>query len=261
MLCQENNTENKNCGRTHQSHITPSNHNTTLNDRMWSSSQALVFLHIPCIATNPLITPNQQQKCFPKAVTESWELHRHQIHPGISYSGEEDGWKMWRMSAGSSETEREERRRSREERGILPSPLPSSPQARLNPVPLVVRMGQDRLAATCQVKLQNQTIKVRHVLYLNTITWRLRTDNPLKPDQRKSEFWSGLQNVFTRKRSWYGQLFTWLPHVIQLENTLHIFTGRYACFWSECTVRLCTCTPSDVTSTKKSSNQRNVSVN
>lgn len=32
------------------------------------------------------------------------------------------------------------------------------------------------------------TITLRHALYLNTITWRLRMDNPLKPDQRKSEF-------------------------------------------------------------------------
>lgn len=166
---------------------------------MWSSSQDLIFHHMPYMATHSLITPNQLQKCSQKAVTESWELHRHQIHPGISYSDEEDGWKMWRMSAGSSETEREERRwsREREERGILPSPLPSSPQARLNSALLVVRMGQDWLAATCQAKLQNQTVKVRHVLYLNTITWRLWTDNPLKPDQRKSKFWSGLQNVFT----------------------------------------------------------------
>lgn len=68
------------------------------------------------------------------------------------------------------------------------------------------------------VKLQNQTIKVRHALSLNTITWRLRMDNPLKPHQRKSEFWSGPQYVFTCKRSWYGRLFTWLQHVIQLEN-------------------------------------------
>lgn len=84
MLCQENNKENKNCGHTHQSHIAPSNHNTTLSGCMWSSSQALIFRHIPFVAAHSLITPNQLQKCFQKAVTESWELHSHQIHPGIT---------------------------------------------------------------------------------------------------------------------------------------------------------------------------------
>ncbi len=73
-----------------------------------------------------LIPHNQEQECFQKAFTESCELQRHQIHSVISYSGEEDGWKMWRMSAGRSETERNERWWLREERGILPSHPPSS---------------------------------------------------------------------------------------------------------------------------------------
>lgn len=66
---------------------------------------------------------------------------------------------------------------------------------------LWLRTGRDQLRgvgegrrATCQVKLppttkkKPHTIKLRHVLSLNTITWPLRVDNPLKPDQRKSEF-------------------------------------------------------------------------
>lgn len=190
-----------------------------------------------------LIPPNQGQKCFQKAFTESCELHRHKIHSGISYSGKEDGWKMWQMSAGRSEPESGERWWSREEEGhasISSSLLPLKP--RLNSALVVARMGQDQLAATRQVKLKNQTIKLRHVLSSNTITWRLRMDNPLKPDQRKSEFWSGLQcvRVFTCRRSWYRQLFTWLQHVIQLENTLHLFMKELCCLlaWktAECTV-------------------------
>lgn len=55
-------------------------------------------------------------------------------------------------------------------------------------------------ALNIALKLQNQTIRLRHALFLNTITWRLWMDNPLKPDQRKSEFWSGLQCVFTCKK-------------------------------------------------------------
>lgn len=55
-------------------------------------------------------------------------------------------------------------------------------------------------------------------------------DNPLKPDQRKSEFWSGLQCVFTCRRSLYGELFTWPQHVIQLENILCRVTRNYARF-------------------------------
>lgn len=52
--------------------------------------------------------------------------------------------------------------------------------------------------------------------------------------KEKSEFWSGLQNVFTCKRSWYGQLFTWVQHVIQLEYTLHLFMRSSVCFcWHE----------------------------
>lgn len=117
---------------------------------------------------------------------------------------------------------------------------PPPPQPRLNSVLLVARMGRDQLAAACQVKLRNQTIKLRHVLSLNTITWRLRMDNPLKPDQRKSEFWSGLQCVRVYRRSWYRQLFTWLQHVIQLENTLHLFMKElcrlFAWKTAECTV-------------------------
>lgn len=54
------------------------------------------------------------------------------------------------------------------------------------------------------VKLQNQSFKLRHALSLNMITWSLWMDNPLMLDQRMPEFWSGLQYVFTRKRSWYG---------------------------------------------------------
>lgn len=59
-----------------------------------------------------------------------------------------------------------------------------------------------KLNSPQQQQKKTHTIKLRHVLSLNTITWPLRVDNPLKPDQRKSEFWSGLQNVFTcRKES------------------------------------------------------------
>lgn len=36
------------------------------------------------------MTPNQKEKCFQKAFTESREPHRHQIYSGISYSGEEE---------------------------------------------------------------------------------------------------------------------------------------------------------------------------
>lgn len=37
------------------------------------------------------MTPNQEEKCFQKAFTESREPRRHQIYSGISYSGEEEG--------------------------------------------------------------------------------------------------------------------------------------------------------------------------
>lgn len=77
---------------------------------------------------------------------------------------------------------------------------------------VVVRMGQKQLAATCQVKLQTQTIKVWHVLSWKMITWPLWMDNPLKADQRKSKFWSGLQRVFTCRQS----RCRWLQHLIPL---------------------------------------------
>ncbi len=99
----------------------------------------------------------------------------------------EDGWKMWRMSAGRSETERKGRQWSGEGRGTLPSHRPSS--LNLASTLFYLWWGWDRTswqqhAKRC-VKLQNQTIKLRHALSLNTITWRLQMDNPLKPDQRK----------------------------------------------------------------------------
>lgn len=181
VLCQESNKESKNCRHTHQSHITPSNHNTTLNGCMWSSSQALMFRYIPYMATHSLITRNQLQKScdwvLGAAQTPNSPWHQLFRRGGWLEDVTDVCRKQWDWKGRKAVIEREER-------GILPSPLPSSPQARLNPALLVVRMGQDRLAATSQVKLPNQTVKVSHVLYLNTITWRLWTDNPLKPDQR-----------------------------------------------------------------------------
>lgn len=131
-----------------------------------------------------LITPNQEQQCLPKAFTESWELHRHQIHSGIIQAR----GMAWRCDGCLQEGARPKGKNDgdRERRETYFHLI--SPQPRLNSAPLDggwARMGQDQLAATCQVKLQNQTIKLRHALSLNTITWRLRMDNPLKPDQRK----------------------------------------------------------------------------
>ena len=78
-----------------------------------------------------------------KAFTESCELHRHRARSVISYSGEEDGCEMWRMSAGRSETERKDEDGDWEkESGTLPSQPPSSlPQPRLNFVLLVAEDG------------------------------------------------------------------------------------------------------------------------
>lgn len=52
------------------------------------------------------------------------------------------------------------------------------------------------------VKWQIQTIKPKHALSLNKITWRLWMANPLKPDQRKSEFWSGLWLCVYMQKEW-----------------------------------------------------------
>lgn len=86
----------------------------------------------------------------------------------------------------------------------------------LNSDLVAARMGRDQLAATCQVKLQNQTIKLWHVLSWKMITWPLSMDNPLKADQRKSKFWSGLQCVFTCTQRWGRQPFRRLQHLILL---------------------------------------------
>lgn len=67
------------------------------------------------------------------------------------------------------------------------------PSTSLNSDLVMARIGHHQLAATCQVKLQNQTIKLWHVLYWKMITWPPSMDNPLKADQRKSKCWSGLQ--------------------------------------------------------------------
>lgn len=113
-----------------------------------------------------LIAPNQEQQCFQKAFTESWELHRHQIHSGISYSGEEDGLKMWRMSAGRSETERKERRRSREERDTLPSHLISPPPLNLGSTLFHLWRGWDRTSWRQHAKLNSKTTLLdRGMLY------------------------------------------------------------------------------------------------
>lgn len=136
-------------------------------------------------------------------------LHTHQIHFGISYSGGEDGWKMWRMS-GEREREREVQKCG--EKNIFPPLLPSSRQPGLSSDLVVVRMGPDQLAARCQVNLQNQTIKLWDVLSWKMITWPLWMDNPLKGDQRTSKFWSGLQRVFTCRQSRRRRL----QHLIQL---------------------------------------------
>lgn len=167
------------------------------------------------------MTPNQEEKCFQKAFTESREPLWHQIYSGISYSGEEegeeveeDGWETWRMSAGGEEGRWWGGRREL----FFPS-HPISPSLHLTTSVQLCSTcgwGQDgtswgvlergggqhaKLNSPHQQK-KPHTIKLRHVLSLNTITWPLRVDNPLKSDQRKSEFWSGLQNVFAcRKES------------------------------------------------------------
>lgn len=111
--------------------------------------------------------------------------------------------RVWRESERGAQKGREN--------DIFPPLLPSSSQPRLNSDLVVVRMGQHQLEATCQVKLQNQTIKLWHVLSWKMITWPLWMDNPLKADQRRSTFWSGLQRVFTCRQSWCRRL-----HLIQL---------------------------------------------
>lgn len=149
------------------------------------------------------------------------------------YSGEGDGLKMWRMSAGRSETERKERRWSREERDILPSHLPSTST-------LLHLMedgrGWDRTSSRQHAKLNSKTRLLNWGMLYPWI--RLHGDCEWiilwSLIKEKSEFWSGLQNVFTCKRSWYGQLFTWVQHVIQLEYTLHLFMRSSVCFcWHE----------------------------
>lgn len=176
---------------------------------MWSpKSHFLTFARIFSTAT-PLKKNThliRNRNAFKKL---SQSLHTHQIHFGISYSGGEDDWKTWRMSAGESLQRGRERCRKAGKmidfHRFFPPPL--------NPGHLVVvRMGQKQLAATCQVKLQTQTIKVWHVLSWKMITWPLWMDNPLKADQRKSKFWSRLQRVFTCRQSRCRRL----QHLIQL---------------------------------------------
>lgn len=152
-------------------------------------------------------TPNQKQKCFQKAFTESPHTPNSFWHQLFRRRGRlEDVTDVCRRE--SAERERERCRKAGKMidfHRFFPPPL--------NPGHLVVvRMGQKQLAATCQVKLQTQTIKVWHVLSWKMITWPLWMDNPLKADQRKSKFWSRLQRVFTCRQSRCRRL----QHLIQL---------------------------------------------
>lgn len=132
------------------------NRNAPLNGFTWSSHDLWYFLIFPTWQHSP-VTPNQEQKCFQKAFTESREPHRHKIHSGISYSGKEAGWKMWQMSAGRSEPESGERWWLREEEeGTLPSRLPLLPLS-LGSTLFYLWRGWDGTSWRQRAKLNSET--------------------------------------------------------------------------------------------------------